>query len=121
MVLKKRDKSDVITYDEFNKIIDHTNFHHDPAPFERIPDDENSYPANETLMGMEYDFDQERDEETDEDAEYERELALERAERDEADEFEEFGDEYSSNPEDFEGDLSADLKQVKRQDIRNHA
>lgn len=120
MVMKKRDKSDVITYDQFNKIIDHTNYHHDPAPFEVIPDDENSDPANETMWGMEYDFDQERDEETDEDAEYERELALERAERDEADEYDEFGEEYNNNADDFEGDLSSDLAHLRRQDKGSH-
>lgn len=120
MTIKKHDKNDVISYDEFNKIIDHTNFHHDPPPREVIPDDENADPANEMMMGMEYDFDEVTEDENDEDAEYEKELALERADRDEALDYDDIESDYDGNPDDFEGDLSADLKQVREESMRNH-
>lgn len=127
MGIKRQDKTNVISYDEFNKIIDHTDFHHDPPALDPIPDDENNNPAEETLMGMEYDFDTESDDEDalDEDIEYERgedlddndddyeqELAHELSEDEEGFDFDE-QDEGYSEPEDFEGDLSADSRNKK--------
>lgn len=114
-------KQDVISHDQFTKIIDHTDFHHDPPPTEVIPQDENSNPAQETLMGMEYDFDEEADEtdEDDEDAMYvsgqsdeeEDENYDENYEENYDEEFEE--DLAIERNEDYEGDLSADAKQER--------
>ncbi len=106
----KHEKSDIINYDEFNELIDHTDFHHDPPPSEVIPQDENSHQMEETLLGMEYDFDKGNESEADEeDAEFDEELALELSE---------FGDEYDEEDpeadyvdyEDYEGDIEADIK-----------
>lgn len=119
----KHDKADVINYDEFNQLIDHTDFHHDPPPLDVIPQDENNNQAEETLMGMEYDFDTEspseeydedEDEELNEDDEYDKTLAMELAEdQDEEDYNEDYniGDlEYEDEGEDYEGDLKADAR-----------
>ena len=110
-------KQDVISHDQFTKIIDHTDFHHDPPPTEVIPQDENSNPAQETLMGMEYDFDEEADEtdENDEDAKY----VSGESDEDSYDENENYDEEFEEElalerNEDYEGDLSADARQERR-------
>ncbi len=108
-------KQDVISHDQFTKIIDHTDFHHDPPPAEVIPQDENSNPAQETLMGMEYDFDEEAEEvdEDDEDAKY---VSGQSDEDDDENNDENNDEEYEEDlalerNEDYEGDLSADANQ----------
>ncbi len=111
MKSQKHEKSDVISYDEFNELIDHTDFHHDPPPSEVIPQDENSNQMNETLLGMEYDFDTGNESEADEeDAQYEEELALELAENGESESDEADLESNYVDYDDFEGDIEADLK-----------
>lgn len=77
-------KPDTISYKEFNKLTDHSDTHHDPLPSQVLFDDENINQLEETLMGMEYELEDEDELEDEED----HEISLELSEEDEEDESE---------------------------------
>lgn len=54
----KKHKPDIISESEFTKMNVPKEKHHYPLPEEVIPEDENSDPLEETLMGMEYDLEE---------------------------------------------------------------
>lgn len=58
----KRHKSDIISESEFTKILLPHKKHHYDLPSEVIPEDENTDPLKETLVGMEYDIESNEDE-----------------------------------------------------------
>ena len=68
----KKHKRDLISENDFTKIILKKDKHHYPLPDEVIPEDENTDPLKETLVGMEYDIESEEDilNTDDEDLEY---------------------------------------------------